>query len=741
MIRNYQKTSSDSNVDLSPIYNSLQTINALLYKLDVQTTIPGAINSISNSVVNIENRIDNITKDDYSLAYYITDPVLTKPLYQYNNYSTLQSTAPIEIFEPYVQSITRTSDLEGRFWFAYNLANCTLDFTNESLPPNATNEIGYEGLTCKQINADYFNGSSYNIGTYSLRGALLSRCSGQYLEASYCRLYDCDIHQIKVSATRSPATISNCFLNNVSITKVGLAYCLGILVTGESNTFNGCTLASYPTYANTYRIMNLNHVGDMKYCSFVSCELNCTKNSRSYSFDNCSFDNASIYHLTHTRFINCSGTVFLPKLINGTNVFDNNNNYIGELLTSNTYDSSSTYTNEVNTSWTYEQTDYPEYSSTYTVADPYTSESTSYRTIDTSYVYTFVLPDDPTNTINQTNWTTTYDTYSYETTDILTVTANQGTPEEFTHTMASIYDVTTTHIDDYTYETFSELTQISNWTETHTNTYTLNTTTEETLVSDYTSVSTYNPQLTINLLPEWKTPNAFTGNGISTQYINTYVNIDYYTKSMDRFEVNNCEGNVEMYLSSITTDYIIANNELYKLKLNINNLNSLFVCTANIVKDGEILIDSMNSGDVVFSQNRFDKLNLYYNLTQNQSIVGAQNEFNILNIQAGAMGNLRLSSCTINNGVMYGWNGLYSCTANYIENYGENSYSNNSINTLRAHNIKYMYDNTISKLIIEPNDYENLSFMGNSIGTIVCPSYYNISASAIYNTFGTIIAY
>ena len=220
MIRNYQKTSSDSNVDLSPIYNSLQTINALLYRLDVQTTIPGAINSISNSVVNIENRIDNITKDDYSLAYYITEPVLSKPLYQYNNYSTLQSTAPIIVFEPYIQSITRTSNLEGRYWFGYNLPNATLEFTNESLPPNATNEIGYEGLTCAKLEADYFNGSSYVIGTYMLNGALLTRCSGQYLEANYCRIYDCDIHQIKVSATRSPATISNCILNNVKNTIV-----------------------------------------------------------------------------------------------------------------------------------------------------------------------------------------------------------------------------------------------------------------------------------------------------------------------------------------------------------------------------------------------------------------------------------------------------------------------------------------------------------------------------------------
>lgn len=735
MIRNYQKTSSDSNVDLSPIYNSLQTINALLYRLDVQTTIPSAINQLSQSIIDVDERIDNITKDDYSLAYYITESVLSKPLWQYNNYSTLQTTAPIVIYEPYVQSITNYEHLEGRYYFGYNLPNATLNYI---VGPNSYQAVEYEALSCKAINNHGFIGTSCVINTMNLTQVRITNCSIQSLSAKIATINNCDINTLKVE---NGGNIYNCFLKNNTINGCNIYSCLGYNINGNSNNFVSCTLANYPTYANTYREMNLNNVNQLQNIRAMTCKLDCNNENTNNSFVNCTFDNVSIYHLTHTRFINCSGNVFIQRLINGVNVFDNNNNYIGELLTSNTYDSTSTYTNEVNTSWTYEQTDYPEYSSTYTIADPYTSESTSYRTIDTSYVYTFVLPDDPTNTINQTNWTTTYDTYSYETTDILTVTANPDTPESYTHTMASIYDVTTTHIDDYTFETFSELTQISNWTETHTNTYTLNTTTEETLVSDYTSVSTYNPQITINLLPEWKTPNVFTNNGLSTQYINTYVNIDHYTKSMDRFEVNNCEGNMEMYLSSITTDYIIANNELYKLKLNINNLNSLFVCTANIVKDGEILIDSMNSGDIAFSQNRFDKLNLYYNLTQNQSIVGAQNEFNILNIQAGAMGNLRLSSCTINNGVMYGWNGLYSCTANYIENYGENSYSNNSINTLRAHNIKFMYDNTISKLIIEPNDYQNLSFMGNSIGTIVCPSYYNISASAIYNTFGTIIAY
>lgn len=742
MIRNYQKTSGDSNVDLSPIYNSLQTINALLYRLDVQTSIPNAINSISNSVINIENKVDNITKDDYSLAYYITDSNLTKPISQYNNYNTLQSTGPIIIFEPYIQSITRTSYLEGvrNYYSAYSFPNATLEFTNESLPTNATNRIEYQGLTCAQIEADYLRGTSYNIGTYLVRGALLTNCSGQYLEAQHCKLSDCDIHKIKVNETKR-CTISNCILNQASLTNVKLINCLGLYVTGSLCGFYRCTLASYPTQDNYYYYMNLNNVANMKNCSFGICQLYHTKNAIEQSYVNCTFIEASIYHLTHTNFISCSGNVFIPRLVNGSNMFDENNNYIGELNTSMTYNTSSTYTVNTEVTWSYEQTEYPEYSSTYTIQDPYVQDSTSYRTIDTSYVYTFTLPEDPTNTIKQTNWTTTYNTYAYETTDILTVTANPDTPESYTHTMASIYDVTTTHIDDYTYDTYSVVTNTDYWTETITQTYTLNTITETILVSDYSSISTYNPRLSVSLLEEWKTPNIFTNNGISSKYMNTYVNINNYTVSSPGFTANNVTGNIEMYISTITNNYIIANNDLYKLKLNINDLNGPFIVTANIIKDGDILIDSFVNPTIAFSQNRFDKLNLYYNYTQDQSMVLENNEFNVINVQAGAKGNLRMVNCTINNGVLYGWNGLYSCTANYIENYGENSYSKNSINTLRVHDIKLMYDNTIAKLIVEPNDYENFSFIGNSIASIICPSYFNISASAIHNTFGTIIPY
>ncbi len=709
------KYNSISN-DIFSVSTNISTFNENLSRVTIE------INNINQSIASMESQLEKFTDSNYSLAYFITDRTLTKPISEYNNYSTLQSTGPMIVFEPYVAYITRTSDLEGpQNWYsAYNFPNGTLQFTNESLPQNSTNNIRYEGLTCAKIEADYLNGSSYVIGTYMLRGAELTAASGQYLSAKYCKLYDCEIHEIEINATRTYASISNCILKKVSITKVGVANCLGIWATGLLNSFYKCTLASYPTSANYYNVMNLNHVSDMNDCTFVSCDLNCTKNSKDYSFVNCSFNDASIYHLTHTNFINCSGNVYIPRLINGKNMFDDNNNYLGGLPTTHTYNTSSTYTLSNTETYNSEIEINIDTSSTYTGKYTYNDVSTSYITIPTT-TNTQYVPITNTNTIIDTTTNTTmYDTYT---------TVYDGETWTATHTdfIPIIAETTGTLTDNY---------QIPSLTLT-----TLTNTITNTLTDFYSTSNSYDQQLTVNILPEWKTPNLFTNNIIAKKYMNTYVNLNNYTDSSPGFTLNNCTGNCEMYVSSVTTNYIIANNDLYKLKLNINNLNGPFIFSANIIKDGDILIDSFVNPTIAFSQNRFDKLNLYYNYTQNQSMVLQNNEFNVLNIQAGAKGYLRMTNCTINNGVLYGWNGLYSCTANYIENYGENSYSKNSINTLRAHDIKLMYDNTIDKLIIEPNQYENLSFLGNSIKTLVIPSYFPVSASAAMNTFGTIIAY
>ena len=706
------KYNSISN-DIFSVSTNISTFNDNLSRVTIE------INNINQSIASMESQLNKFTNSEYSLAYYITDSVLTKPLYQYNNYSNLQSTAPIIVFEPYVQSITRTSDLEGRYYFAYNLPNATLQFTNENLPTNATNKIEYEGLSAAKLEADHFYGTSYSIGTYSVRGAFLTRCSGQALNASECKIFNCDIERITVNAT-TPGSISSCILKQVSATNVRFNNCLGFFVTGKSNDFYRCTLASYPTVSNSYWSMNLNNVSNMENCAFGTCQLNCTKRDEDFSFVNCTFFDASIHHLTHTNFINCSGNVYIPRIINGKNMFDDNNQYLGGLPSTHTYNTSSTYTLTNTETYNSQIEINIDTSSTYTAKYTYNDISTSYSTIDTTTNTTY-QPITNTNTIIDTTTNTTmYDTY----TTLYDGETYTATKTDF---LPIIAETTGTLTDNY---------QIPSLTLT-----TLTNTITNTLTDRYSTSNSYDQQLTVNILPEWKIPNIFTDNAISSKYMNTYVNLNNYTDSSPGFTLNNCTGNAEMYISSVTNNYIVARNDLYKLKLNINNLNGPFILTANIIKDGDILIDSFVNPTIAFSQNTFDKLNLYYNYTQNQSMVLENNDFNVLNIQAGARGNLRMVSCTINNGVLYGWNGLYNCTANYIENYGENSYSKNSINTLRAHDIKLMYDNTIDKLIIEPNNYENFSFYGNSIKTLICPSYFPVSNSAIHNTFETIVAY
>lgn len=701
------KYNSISN-DIFSVSSNISTFNENLNSVTLQ------LNNLNQSIVSLENEIEKFSNTDYSLAYYITESVLSKPLWQYNNYSNLQSTAPIIVFEPYVQSITNYQHLEGRYYFGYNLPNATLNYI---VGPPYQQAVEYEGLTCKSLSWYGFMGVSCVINTMNVTHARITNCSIQYASAKTASISNCDINSLNVEGG---GNIYNCFLKNNTINGCNIYSCLGYNINGNKNYFISCTLANYPTASNTFKQMNLNNVNQLKNIRAMTCKLECANINANNSFVNCTFNDVSIYHLTHTNFVNCEGRIYIPRLVNGQNMFDENNQYLGGLPTEYSTNTFSTYTMSATNTYNTQIETMMDTFSTYTDSYTYNDVSTSYSTISTNTIYTY-QPITNTNTVLESTTTTTmYDTY---------ITVYDG--ESYTATRTDFWPVinstTGTLTDEYQYQT----TITQNLTQTLTN----------TLTDNYNTTITYDPQLEVNILPEWKTPNIFTNNVVAEKYMNTYVNINNYTHSSPGFTLNNCTGNMEMYISSITNNYIIANNDLYKLKLNINDLNGPFILTANIIKDGDILIDSFVNPTIAFSQNRFDKLNLYYNYTQNQSMVLENNEFNLLNIQAGAKGNIRMSSCTINNGVLYGWNGLYNCTANYIENYGENSYSKNKINTLRCHDIKLMYDNTIDKLIVEPNAYENFSFYGNSIKTLVIPSYFPVSASAVMNTFETIISY
>lgn len=701
------KYNSISN-DIFSVSSNISTFNENLNSVTLQ------LNNLNQSIVSIENEIGKFSNTDYSLAYYITEPVLSKPLWQYNNYSNLQSTAPIIVFEPYVQSITISSHLEGRYYFAYNLPNATLNYTG-----GRTNGVvvEYEGLTCCSFSAFGFLGTSCVMNTLNVSLAKITNCSLQSASIKTASISNCDINSLNVGVG---GNIYNCFLKNNTINGCNIYSCLGYAIGGIGNNFVSCTLANYPTVSNTFVEMNLNNVNKLENVRAVTCKLECDNKNSNNSFVNCTFNDVSIYHLTHTNFINCNGKIYIPRLINGKNMFDQNNQYLGGLPTEYSTNTFSTYTmSEINTYNTQIETTMDTFS-TYTGSYTYNDVSTSYSTISTNTNYTY-QPISNTNTVLESTTTTTmYDTY---------ITVYDG--ESYTATRTDFLPVinSTTGIltDNYQYQT----TITQNSTQTLTN----------TLTDNYNTTITYEPQLEVNILPEWKTPNIFTNNIVAENYINTFVDIDYYTDSMNKFELNNCTGNVMMYVDTISDNFIIGNNNLYKCELNLNDYGSQFIITANNIKNLDLYLNSNDTPGFTMSMNNIDKMNLLYNFTATSSIIFVQNSFKEFNINAAANGNLRLSSCTINNGVLYGWNGLYSCEAYYIENYGANSYSKNKINTLRCHDIKLMYDNTIDKLIIEPNAYEGFSFIGNSIKTLVCPSYFPVSASAVMNTFGTIIAY
>lgn len=698
------KYNSISN-DIFSVSSNISTFNENL------NLVTSQLNNLNQSISSIENELTKFSNTDYSLAYYITEPVLSKPLWQYNNYSNLQSTAPIRVFEPYVQSITNINHLEGRYYFEYELPNATLIFTNQY------SGVEYEGITCDKIECYTFRGTSCCVNTILADHVTITNVTGQNLNVGTGKISECDINKISV---RVNGTIDSCVLKQANLTKCVVNTCYAFSVNGASNTFNACELNRYPTAYQTFNKMDLQSVQNFNNCAFNSCVLNCNNQLTTNSYALCSFNQASIYHLTHTNFINCSGVVYIPKLINGKNMFDNNNQYLGGLPSSQTLNTFSTYTDSYTNSYSSELQTNIDTFSTYTGSYTYNDISTSYSTIYTTTNYTY-QPVTNTNTIlESTTNTTMYDTF----TTMYDGEIYTGTSTDF---ISIIGSTTGTLTDNYQYSTLTT----QNITDTIIN----------TITDNYSTTITFEQQLTVNCLPEWKIPNLFTNNVVAENYINTFVNVDYYTDTMNKFELNNCTGNVMMYIDSIADNFIIANNQLYKCELNLYDYGTQFVITANNIKYLDLYLNSNDTPAFTMSMNNIDKMNLVYNFTASSSIIFEKNSFKEFDINAVAKGNLRMSECIINNGVLYGWNGLYSCTGNYIENYGANSYSKNVINTLRAHDINQMYDNTIDKLIIEPNEYSNISFYGNSIKTLVCPSYFPVSASAIMNTYGTIIVY
>lgn len=292
MIRNFQPSGS-SNVDLGPIYNSLQTINQFLYNLDVQTTLSQAINSLESDTNSLETRINNLSSDVSDLQdristinldnvnVFITDRTLTTNITDYNTYNNTN----LVIFEPYVQLVTDYNYITTSNSQRYNMPNATLNFSDTTFP----REIHYNTLA--MISGGLYTLNKCEIGTLTkfVGGCLdctINDISAESIIVSGGNIYSFDAKQGHIlDATFNTFHASSCLLMDCSIKNAYASSC----------SFTNCTIANLPGAYCVYESMTLKDSRGLQSCTINNCiyemigtsDIDCS----SCSFNNVTFTN------------------------------------------------------------------------------------------------------------------------------------------------------------------------------------------------------------------------------------------------------------------------------------------------------------------------------------------------------------------------------------------------------------------------------------------------------------------
>lgn len=779
MIRNFQKSSGD-NVDLSPIYSSLQTINNFLYQLDVQTTLNQAIDSLNNKVNNISNDLstlqteftwfnekvnninsrfndfsEDVTNDISSISTYctrlssvimnvnsrfnyfsgsvtnkfvsfsssinelsdayneindkistisdvnsydgfsfITDRYLTTNLTDYNSYYN----SNIEVFEPYIRSILSydyiTSPYPNR---RLNIPNATL---LDLVTTDTTRLIN--SCTLAAINGGYYTCRNCSINSlYNFNGNLFY-CTVGFARANICTMNNVDVRNFTCNSGRiTCGTIysfvgSNCLFSS----------CFGSLIAATNCTWDGCTFSNIPYISNYFRSLTMDNQNTLSSCGLTDCELNLIK--RSCKFSECTFVNVSFPNLYSTNFYKCSGTIFIPKIVNNSTVFDVNGNYLyNESSYEKTYTEASTYTDDINSSSTY--TNYTQYTSTLTTNYYVTTDYT--RTIsDTAIsrvtVNTIVsdhggLPQyETTSTVDLIVTLTSIQTLTSNATTIFTI--NEG---GVTTTFTGKWQTTST----YLHYNDSILTLTDNYATTAIFTDTL------------TKNTTLQPQLVVKCLPEFDYHLSPSELIISTFYYNASLNFEFIRDSTSVISMTDCIGDVNLIVDSVNT-LCIKNNNFRNLKLDITTFtlssivnNSITNCTINTYSNNaiETAIESNIFTNLVVNNygNQFG-ISFNENTVYKASFIGTTDDATYSHIYGSYY------SVTFD-----GVNDLTDCTIESMINEGTCHMLNCTINGATLNNKATMYDCNLSYLYIKPGMLSNYSFTGNTFETLIVPQY------------------
>lgn len=306
MIRNYQPSSS-SNADLTPIYNSLHTINALLYSLDSQTTLPQAmsslqsdmseletkvnnlttiqeaVNELSSDIGDIQTRLDTITNittstPDVNINIFITDRTLTTNITDYNTYNNTN----LVIFEPYVQLVTDYNYISTSNSQRYNIPNATLNFTDTTTPRS----ISYN--TIGMVSGALYTLNKCEIGTLTKFVGGVMDCTVNEITADSIIVSGGDIYSFYakqghiLNATFNTFQASSCSLMSCSIKSPFASSC----------NFTNCTLDNLPGAYCLYESMTLRDTRGLQQCTINNCVMEMA-NTSDIDCSSCLFNNVT----------------------------------------------------------------------------------------------------------------------------------------------------------------------------------------------------------------------------------------------------------------------------------------------------------------------------------------------------------------------------------------------------------------------------------------------------------------
>ena len=713
MIRNYQKSTGDSNVDLGPIYNSLQTINALLYRLDMQTTIPQAINSLSNSLNSLSSDVDELSEAYTSLSNsydsleqrfstisngnvnFITDTLLTKHITDYNTYYNRN----FEVLEPYVQSITNFNYISAAYpKQRYNLPNATLNDTN-------ANQVQITKYTLDKIDGGIYLLSDCVINTVTNFNGIIGDCTIDRIHGSTIMIAGGKAVALEC---KKMGEISIATIYGLSGTNCTLKNCIVDGVRATSCVFDNCTMDNTPWFSNSYKSMTLSE-NRLQFCGLTDCVINNQPTTGYYS--ECSFKNVTFPQLNSTNFGKCSGTVFIPKVVNNSVVFDEVNGiYLygeGDYVT--IYTEPSTYTN------IYYGT------STYTDLTQYTSTLTTNYYITTDYTKT--ISDTAISRV--TKDTIVSDNYGipmYPTTTTVDLTVTVSTIETLTRIATTIY-------------TFEELqgttTFTGQWVTTKTyehyydSTRTLSEpyTTTKTLTNTISLTTTLTPQLLVKCLPEYNYKLPPTQLMLSTLYQNTYLDINFVRNSTNDINILNCTGNLYLNVDTVKT-LNITDGSFTNIELNVRDM-TLSSFRYNIITNCTLNLYSM---DANFNDIDYNEIS---NLVVNQ--YGPQTDFQFSgNMFYRAKFLAFTDDVTLSHvensyfaATFEGLNLFSDCTITSMTNEGTCDMKHCTISELVLNNAATIRSCTIERLIVNPDVYSDYEIDDNEIGTLIIPEYMN----------------